>query len=220
MMKRDRFYKTSTHGGVGSNVCFHGIAGMGYVTNIDESHVYTLEEAQSEVDNGWIRNHPEQELFLSADHVDELSVWKVDSQYVSLSYPENKDPNNQYVSYKKGVWDGNDLGFAAILSHSYDYSEARVFTEDEISAIDFDGWVVVPKFHTDEIARRTFQYKNINRRKMISCAGIIGLRKPRRRNTTGKERWNCPSCGKINWQYNPYDFEGCNDPSCKEWIHA
>ena len=51
---------------------------------------------------------------------------------------ENKDPNNEYVAYRKGCWDGNDLGFAAILSHSYDYSEARVFNEEEVSAINFD----------------------------------------------------------------------------------
>jgi len=219
-MKKNRFYKTSCHGGVGSNVCFHGIQGAGYVTNLDESHIYTLEEAQKEVNSGHMRNHPEQELFLSADHVDALCVWKVDCQYIKFKYPEVKDPNDEYVAYKKQCWDGNDLGFASELHFSYDYSSARVFTSEQIEKIDFDGWVVVPKFHTDEIARRTFQYKNINRRKMISCAGVIGIHKPRRRSTTGKERWNCPTCGKINWQYNPYDFEGCNDSNCKDWIYA
>ena len=85
-MKRNRFYKTSCHGGVGSNVSFHAIDGKGYVTDIDKSHVYTLAEAQEEVSKGWIRTSKTQELFLSSDHVDELSVWKVDHQHVKFSY--------------------------------------------------------------------------------------------------------------------------------------
>lgn len=216
-MKRNRFYKTSTHGGVGSNVSFHGINGSGYVTDIDKAHIYSLEEAQSEVNKGWMRNYPDQELFLSADHVDELSVWKVDCQYIDKTYPEIKDPNNEYVAYKKGCWDGNDLGFASTLAHNYDYSQARVLTETEVNNADFEGWVVVPKFHTDEIARRTFQNRNINRRKMISSAGIVGIRKNRESNNSGKTRWNCPTCGKIVWQYNPHDFMSCSDTECKSY---
>lgn len=216
-MKEQGFYKTSCYGGVGSNVMFHGINGSGYASNLDSSHVYSLKEAQNEVDKGWIRAYPEQELFLSSRLVDELSVWKVDCQYVSLSYPENKDPNDEYVLYLSGSWDGNDLSFAAEVGRSYDYSSAKVFSENELSLISFDGWVAVPKCHTDEVARRTFQYKNINRRKMISGSGLIGLRKPRKSTSKGMTRWNCPCCGKINWQYNPYDFEGCSDINCDEW---
>lgn len=216
-MKRNRFYKTSPHGGVGSNICFHGVKGNGYVTNLDDAHIYTREEAQNEVDKDWMRDYPEQELFLSADHVDELSVWKVDSQYVNLTYPETLDPNNEYVLYRKGVWDGNDLGFAAELSFNYDYSKARVFTKEQIDTMDCDGWVVVPKFHTDEIARRTFQYSNVNRRKMISSAGIVGIRKKRKRQSSGKTRWNCPECGKIVWQHNPHEFMSCSDIECSAY---
>lgn len=216
-MKKNRFYKTSCHGGVGSNVCFHAINGKGYVTNLDDAHIYTIKEAQSEVDKGYIRNYPEQELFLSADHVDELAVWKVDCQLVKLQYPDAKDSNNEYVAYKEGCWDGNDLGFASGLSYNYDYSKARVFTSEQVKNIDFKGWVVVPKSHADEISRMTFQYSNINRRKMISGAGVVGIHKPRNRSTTGKQRWNCPSCGKISWQYHPYEFDGCVDSSCKNW---
>lgn len=220
-MKRDRFYKTSCHGGVGSNVSFHAINGKGYVTNIDNSHIYTLAEAQEEVNKGWIRNEPEQELFLSTDHVDELSVWKVDCQLVKLSAKDARDPNDEYVIYKKGTFDGNDLGFSTELGFSYDYSKAKIYNLEDVQHLGhvqgIHGWIVVPKFHTDEIARRTFQCKNINRRKMISCAGIIGIRKPRKKSNSGKERWNCPKCGKISWQYHPYEFEGCNDINCEEW---
>ncbi|WZL14760.1 hypothetical protein [Vibrio phage vB_VpaM_XM1] len=204
MMKKNRFYKTSCHGGVGSNVSFHAIKGQGYVTNIDEAEVYTLEEAQAAVDNCHIRDYPEQELFLSADHVDALSVWKVDCQYVNKKYPDHQDPNNEYVAYKKGTWDGNDLGFHTGFGFSYDYERAVIYPAEKIPMEcieDHFDYVFVPKSHTDEVARRTFQYKNINRRKMISCAGVIGIRRKRKRFSSGKVRFNCVVCGKIVWEF-------------------
>ncbi|MBY8037740.1 hypothetical protein KW500_18380 [Vibrio fluvialis] len=203
-MKTDRFYKTN--GYVGSSVLFWAMSGCGYTTNIDLAHVYTREEAQRDVNNEWLRD--EDEFPLSADDVDSLSEWRVDCQYVKKTYPEFTDPNDEYVAYRKGHFDGNDLGFAAILSHDYDYSSARVFTEKEVAAINTEGWVVIPKYHTDEVARRTFQKKNINRRKMITGAGITGMRKKRRSKATGKTRFNCVICGKIVWEFaHPDDFE-------------
>ena len=52
---------------------------------------------------------------------------------------------------------------------------------------------------------------------MILGAGIIGVRKKTPRTATGKTRWNCPECGRISWQHNPYDFAGCSDFSCSAW---
>ncbi|MCY9872956.1 hypothetical protein [Vibrio barjaei] len=216
-MKKNRFYKTSPYSHVGSNVSFYGIDNKGYVTDLDKAHIYTREEAQKEVDNGELRHENLQELFLSADHVNDLSIWQVDTQYISKKYPEFTDPNNEYVACRKGVWNGNDVGFAATISHNFDYSQARVFTEQEVKAMDIEGWFIVPKFHTDEIARRTFQFPNINRRKMISSAGIVGIRKKRPSRSTGRTRWNCPECGKIVWQHDPHTFMSCVDMDCKEY---
>jgi len=39
----------------------------------------------------------------------------------------------------------------------------------------------------------------------------------RKKSRSGKVRWNCPHCGKITWQYSPYDFEGCSDYNCEGW---
>lgn len=218
-MKRNRFYKTSSHGGVGSNVSFHAINGRGYTTNIDEAEVYTLEDAQSDVDKGHMREYPEQELFLSADHVDELSIWKVDSQCLNKTYPEHQDQNNEYVAYKKRSWDGNDLGFHTGSGFSYDYKIAAIFPAEEIPLESIEeqfNYIFVPKSHTDEIARRTFQYRNINRRKMISCAGVTGIRKKRERQTTGKTRYNCEICGKIVWDYGHPEFSViCSNRTCE-----
>lgn len=219
-MKRDRFYKTSTHGGVGSNACFHAVQGNGYVTNIDESHIYTREEAQNEVDKGWMRDYPEQELFLSSDHVDELSVWKIDSQYVDRHYPEHIDPNDEYVSYSTRFLDGNDLAFGDGIGWSYNYAKAKSFSkEDIVPYVNAQNKAMrfVPRSHADQLARRTFQKENINRRKMISSAGIVGIRKKIGSQSSGKMRWNCPECGKIVWQYDPYDFMSCSDFECSKY---
>ncbi|UKA04977.1 hypothetical protein [Photobacterium damselae] len=174
-MKKNRFYKTSPHGHVGTNVSFHSKLRDGYTTNIDNAQLFTREQAQSDVDCGRRRFEKTEELFLSADDVDELTVLKVDHQYISQTYPENKDPNDEYVIYRKNCWDGNDLGFAYGASHNFDYSKARVFSESELESIDCYDWIAVPKSHCDEFARPTFQYSKIDRRAMIVCAGITGI---------------------------------------------
>lgn len=203
------FYKTSAHGGVGSTVMFHGINGAGYVSNIDEAHIYTLEEMKKDVANGWMRNYEEHPL--SVKLVDELATWRVDMQYINEAdeYPNSIDPNDEYVAVKKGWYNGNDLFFAhESLGFTYDYSLVAAYSSniigDGMEGIDF-----IPKSITDEKARRTFQFKNINHRKMITGAGIIGIRKPRKSNATGKSRGNCPECGKITWDYNPYENAYC-----------
>ena len=220
MAIKNKFYRTSQHSGVGSTVMFWAINGGGYVSDLEKAHIYTHEEAQSQVDMGHFGDN---EFPISVEHVDSLSMWRVDHQYLDpdvYSYPTCIDQNDEYVAYKKQCWDGNDLGFASIsgLSFTFDYSSARTFNAKELDSMiadgDCDSWVFVAKSATDDIARRTFQFKNINRRKMILGAGIIGVKKKTRRSTTGKTRWNCPECGRISWQHNPYHFAGCADFVC------
>ncbi len=198
---KNRFYKTN--GYVGSSVLFWAIDGLGYTTNIDLAHVYTREEMQRDVDKGWLRD--KDEFPLCADDVEAFSQWRVDCQYVEKTYPEFTDPNDEYVAYLAGKFDGNDLAFANGNDHfdfdyknafNYSYFDAEYCIKDASNKL-----VFVPRYHTDEIARRTFQKQNINRRKMITAAGITGLRQKRRSKTTGKQRFNCPTCGKIIWEY-------------------
>jgi hypothetical protein len=218
-MKQDKFYKTSSHGSCGSTVMFWAIDGKGYLSNLDEAHIYTHEEMQSEVNKEYYGG---ESIPLSVSHVNELATWRVDCQYVSEDdhYPNSIDSNNEYVAIKKQCWDGNDLCFGLYLGESFDYSKANIIDKKMVDLHIGDGannWFFVPKSKTDEVARRTFQTHNINRRKMIQGAGIVGVRKQRESRSSGKTRWNCPSCGKITWQYNPYDFGGCADISCEEW---
>ncbi|UKA12857.1 hypothetical protein [Photobacterium damselae] len=219
---KDRFYLVSPHSNVGSNVSFHSINNKGYTTNIDDSHIYTREEIQKLVDDKALRTSNQQEIPLSADHVDDLAVWHVDMQYLhpTDTYPTKKDAANEYVivNYNTG-YDGNDVAFVSNISQSFDYAKAMIFTEKEIRSLQVSGeltdkYKVYPKTHTDTIARRTFQEHNINRKTMIQGAGIKGVRQKRKRQSSGLVRMNCPTCGKIAWQRNPYEFESCSDPMC------
>lgn len=207
---KNRFYKTN--GYVGSSVLFWAMDGRGYTTNIDLAHVYTREETQRHVDNGWLRD--KDEFPLCADDVEAFSQWRVDCQYVKKTFPDFADPNDEYVLVKKGRWDGNDLAFANGIDFDFDYGKAKNFRAFDVEAYIEQKqtyFFIVPRYHTDEIARRTFQKQNINRRKMITAAGITGLRQKRRSKTTGKQRFNCPTCGKIIWEHgHPDDLIYCS----------
>lgn len=206
-MKTDRFYKTN--GCVGGSVLFWGIDGCGYTSNIDQAEVYTRNEMQQDVDNRRLRGN--EEFPLSADDVDSLSEWRVDCQHIEKTYPEFTDPNDEYVSIKRNVWDGNDLAFSDGLDWTFNYASAKSFSKSDIGPYienSNPNMYFVPRYHADEVARRTFQKKNINRRKMITGAGITGMRKKRRSQATGKTRFNCVICGKIVWEYaHPDDFD-------------
>ncbi|MBF4275557.1 hypothetical protein, partial [Vibrio anguillarum] len=99
------------------------INGSGYTSDLDKAEIYTLDQAQQDVDNGWLRDG--YEFPLSADHVEELAQWRVDHQYIEKTYPEFTDPNDEYVAYQKGKYDGNDLGFAdGNDNFNFDYKKA------------------------------------------------------------------------------------------------
>ncbi|WP_336941475.1 hypothetical protein [Vibrio cholerae] len=211
---KNRFFKTK--GYVGSSVLFWAMDGRGYTTNIDLAHVYTREEMQRDVDKGWLRD--KDEFPLCADDVEANSQWRVDHQFVEKTYPDFTDPNDEYVLVKKGRWDGNDLAFANGIDFDFDYGKAKSFRAFDVEAYieqDQPSLVIVPRYHTDEIARRTFQKQNINRRKMITAAGITGLRQKRTRKASGKNRFNCIYCGKIIWDFaHPDDGLHCGSDSC------
>ncbi|EFI3443425.1 hypothetical protein HH349_005279, partial [Escherichia coli] len=100
-----------------------------------------------------------------------------------------------------------------------DFSKATIFS---VANKNEPGIVWLPFSIADAAKRRTFNINNFNRRTMVQGAGLImpdWLKKQNRRkkSRSGKVRWNCPHCGKITWQYSPYDFEGCRDYNCEGW---
>lgn len=210
----ERFYMLCTRETVGNNASFHCQNGNGYSSDIDRAHVYTQEEAQRSWNFGREIDQP-----VCADNVDALAVWHVDCQRIpaeSVTVPGC----DAYVAYKKGDWNGNDVYWLQGGGlPTNDFSKAFVFVAANIGE---PGVVWLPFVTADAVKRRTFNINEFNRRTMVQGAGLLmpyWLKKHNRRQSTrtGKVRWNCPECGRISWQFNPYDFDGCSDMSCEGW---
>ncbi|NDO81496.1 hypothetical protein CJP72_12185 [Citrobacter sp. NCU1] len=205
----DRFYMACLRDTVGTNMSFHCVDGHGYNTNIDSAHVYTQEEAQAKWNKG-----RDIDLPVSADCIDALAVWHVDCQKIPNT-TTLVDGCNAYVAFVTGKWDGNDVYWLADGSlPTTDFSKAAIYPA---ARQDSEGLVWLPFSTVDAVKRRTFNINLLNRRKMVQGAGlrVPALLKRRKRKNTGKTRWNCPYCGRISWQLNPYDFEGCRNYSCE-----
>lgn len=205
MMSDKLFYLRSRHGDTGSNVMFHRINGCGYGTNLDELHVFTIEEAQKEL------GHDIGSLPLLKSEVDKLSIRAVDCQNLdSEKHAFFKDA--KYVIQVTGDRNGNDIYFKCEDGRTYNYDEADEYSYTEAVELSASKskYVAWNKDYLDLIARRTFQSHNINTRKMITGPGIKYKKPRKKRETTGKVRHNCPTCGKIVWDYNPYEAPYCS----------
>lgn len=202
---KNRFYLACFRNNVGSNVGFHCKDGQGYSTNIDLAHVYTLEEAQDCYNSARSYDCP-----ISADHVDDASVWKVDHQY--LPTKSDLSSSDKYVVFLKNSWDGNYVYWVTKTVASTNFMDAEIFGSTAAGSINHEDFVVVPYEIADKSKRRTFDFKKYNPRVMTQGAGLKmseSRKQARRKNENPMSRFNCPKCGKINWQHNPYDFESC-----------
>ncbi|WP_337077783.1 hypothetical protein [Acinetobacter pittii] len=205
---KDRFYLACFRDNVGSNVSFHCIEGRGYATDINKAHVYTREEAQKEWDTGRTYDRP-----ISADHVNALAVWKVDHQYIP-NETQIIDGVIGFAVFVKGQFDGNDVYWLNKKSFetSTDFELASYFSLEEITDLG-KRYVAIPFYLAEKAKRRTFDLSKYNPRTMTQGAGLkmpAHLKKAERRVENPKSRFNCPSCGKIVWQFNPYEFDHCN----------
>lgn len=211
-MKSDRFYLACLRDTVGTNISFHGECG--YSTDIDRARVYSREQAQAAWDSG-----REFDMPLCADQVDALAVFHVDCQYL----PAESAPVegcDRYVAYQTQRWDGNDVYWLRDSGlPTTDFSQATIFETPG----DDTGLVWLPFSVVDAVKRRTICESDVDRRKMVQGAGLLmpdHVKRSRNSKSSGKTRWNCPSCGRITWQYNPYDYEGCKNIDCEAWEHV
>lgn len=202
---KNRFYLACFRDNVGSSVGFHCKDGRGYSTNIDLAHLYTLEEAQYHYNFARSYDRP-----ISADHVDELAVWKVDHQ--CLPTKSDLNPSNEYVAFFKNRWDGNDVYWVAEKGTTTNFLKALVISRSAAECINHDDFIVVPYVIADKAKRRTFKFSKYNPRVMTQGAGLKmpeHIKRARYKKENPMSHFNCHKCGKINWQHNPYDFEGC-----------
>ena len=198
------FYLQDSRSYVGTNVSFWRKKGNGYACRLDELETYTLEEAQRQ------HNCRETDIPLLKSLVDELSIASVDHQLLPES--GTVDENGEYVVQKKGVWNGNDILFIGPYGDTFNYSLAGVFSFDEVRKhfLDSNSYKAFSKAAIDKIARRTFQKEKIDKQKMIITPGIKLVKPKKRRPTSGKHRGNCPTCGRITWDYNPHENAYCS----------
>jgi len=198
------FYMRDSRSNTGNNVMFWNIGGAGYGTNLDGLEVYTREEAQRR------HNSRNSDVPLLKSLVDEVSISAVDCQVL----PESGgiDSGGEYVVQRKGHWNGNDIRFVGRFGETYEYGKAGIYTKKETEEhfSDQESFLVFSKAALDNVARRTFQVGNIDLKAMIKKPGIRLVKPKRQRPTSGKTRHNCPSCGKIVWDFNPYDAPYCS----------
>lgn len=204
------FYLTSRHGDCGDVVLVHAINGNGYVTDLSKAHKFTLEEAQKEL------GHDINSLPLLVGEVDKVAIQSVDSQYIKP--PKEKDPKNEYVVQVPRMRNGNDIAFIKGRGNTFNYSEAEIFTNDgAMREFIGTGHIILSKSYLDTICRPVIHRQQVNTREMITGAGVK-YKKPRKKKAgSGKTRMNCPECGRIHWQFNPDDFDGCTNTDCSEW---
>jgi hypothetical protein len=201
-----KFFLKSRHGDFSTSVCFHNKNGAGYGTDLSNLGLFELEEAQNELD------HDIKSIPLLASEVLKFSVDRVDMQYLDETVGKPSQFSDLCVIQINGCWDGNDIKFKNEKFGTYNLKSAVVVSyQDAIldCAVDYEAiWL---KSYVDTIARPTFQSTSINMKTMVRDAGIK-YKKPRpKKPTTGKSRGNCPECGKITWDYNPYENAHCSD---------
>lgn len=210
---KTRFYLACLRDNVGGNVAFHSDAGDGYPTDVNKAGAYSLENAQRAWEGGRGYDQP-----ISADHVDAHLIWKVDCQRLPI-HNQMQDNCTQYVAFQSSRWRGNDVYWVTEHGMSVDFSQAKILSMNDINTAD-ERLIYVPFTIANTEKRQTFDYAKLNKRTMIQGAGLrlpADRKRIRRRKANPKSRWNCPSCGKLHWQHNPHDFEGCKDSSCESW---
>tara|TARA_R110000787_G_scaffold63874_2_gene144727 strand:- start:145 stop:792 length:648 start_codon:yes stop_codon:yes gene_type:complete len=206
-MEKQEYFLTSRHGNLDSTVVFHNANEQGYGTDLNKLNVYSKEQAQKQHNN-----YGRDSLPILVSKAMEKCTERVDVQYIDLSKGLyiNK-PNYKVVVQIVGRYDGNDIQFKTKGGRSYDLTNDCIFELSELDNLGC-GVAIWCYEYIKSKTRKTLQQKNINIRSM--CRGVK-LQRKRKCSDSGLVRWNCPTCGKLSWQYSPYDFDGCKDLNCK-----
>lgn len=208
MSELKEYFLTSRHGDCGNSVMFHNHDERGYGSDLNKLQTYSKEETQKKHDNFGRDSLP-----LLVKKVIESCTRRVDCQYPDVAIGAPRSELTLCVVSIAGSYDGNDIQFMSNDGgYTYNLEDALVSPLSKLKGLGCNR-VIWSLAYLSEMSRITFQRKSVNTRSM--CRGVK-LQRIKKSSDSGKTRWNCPSCGKIHWQYNPYDFEGCNDYTCDE----
>lgn len=183
---------------------FHNKDECGYGTDLKNLETYTLEQAQIDM------NRQDGSLLLLKSEVDKFAIKHVDMQYLDDEKGKPLNLDSIVVVQVDGVYDGNDIQFYAEFGFTFDLSKAKSLTYQDALDYPVDHSTIWSKSYMESISRDTFQVGNINKRKMITAGGVK-YRTPRKSTASGRSRGNCPVCGQITWDYNPYENAYCKN---------
>jgi hypothetical protein len=109
---------------------------------------------------------------------------------------------------------GNDLLWWCVDGAGYTTDLSRAWVISKEKAMSFNRSretdIPWPKAYIDERTRPAVDCQNVSLKEALKGHGLK-LKKPKKRKqTSGKTRGNCPECGKITWDYNPYENAYCS----------
>lgn len=206
-MENQEYFLTSRHGNLGSTVVFHNKNEQGYGTDLSKLNTYSKEEAQKHHDN-----YGRSSLPILVTKAMNKCTRRVDMQYLDVAEGAPRSAVTLCAVSVAGDYDGNDIRFIKKGGgYTFNLDDAELCQLSMLKGLG-DKSVIWSFQYLNTKHRLTLQVKNINTRSM--CRGVK-LERIKKYSDSGLNRWNCPACGKISWQYNPYDFDGCKDSNCK-----
>lgn len=103
-------------------------------------------------------------------------------------------------------WGHNGSGYTSNILNAGVYSQEQAVAQHKSRESD----VPWPKSYIDKKISVTVDFQHISIKDALKGTGIKLIKPKKRRPTTGKTRGNCPTCGKITWDHNPYESAYCN----------
>jgi hypothetical protein len=116
-------------------------------------------------------------------------------------YMQNGFVGNDILWWKKGR-----------AGYTTDITQAHIFTKEEAVGQNKMRHEDIP-WPAEYIEARfkiVIDGQSLDRAEALKGSGIRLKKPPRVRHTTGKTRHNCPNCGKIVWDHNPYEAAFCS----------
>lgn len=205
-MKNDNeelFYIRDSRSDVGSSAMFWMNDGAGYTSDLSKAWKVSREKAVSQ------HNCRETDIPVRCDLADAFSYRAVDMQ--KLPKPSISDGMNYLVWV--GDYDGNNILFAGDRGASYDLKFIEPVSAEKAREVlnrKKNTIVSYPAEAIDGIARHVVCASYVATRKVLRKAKIkMNPALRAKREPSGKYRGNCPTCGRVTWDYNPHEVAYC-----------
>lgn len=200
---KNEFYLRDSRSDVGSSSLFWAKDGAGYTSNLNNAHVFSRDEAISQ------HNSRETDIPVLTHIAREFSYLAVDMQH--LPEPGISDLNYLVV---KNEYDGNNVLFSERGCNSFCIDNFRPIAAEKAKiAMEFNNALVCyPADKIEAIARPVVKSIYLQTKTVLRKANIKmnpRLLAKNQSKATGKERGNCPECGQIVWDFNPYSDFRC-----------